>query len=105
MTAQGGDVSYVDQPDKMAKAGFIETVMSPVSGYLATVHARLIGEAAVELGAGRAKKGDPIDHAVGFEILHKVGGYVRDGQPLFTEKVPAQAPLERAAVRASVGAT
>jgi thymidine phosphorylase len=68
----------------MAKAPFIESVPSPASGYLETVHARLIGEAAVELGAGRVKKGEAIDHAVGFEILHKVGEFVRAGQPLFT---------------------
>jgi thymidine phosphorylase len=37
----------------------------------------------VALGAGRAKKGDPIDHAVGFLILKKVGDEVREGEPLF----------------------
>ena len=80
--AQGGDVSCVDQPEKMGRARFIETIPAPDSGYLSQIHARLIGEAAVELGAGRAKKGDPIDHAVGFEILHKVGARIRAGEPL-----------------------
>jgi pyrimidine-nucleoside phosphorylase len=37
----------------------------------------------VALGAGRAKKGDPIDHAVGFLILKKVGDKVENGEPLF----------------------
>ncbi|HEY3310193.1 MAG TPA: thymidine phosphorylase [Anaerolineales bacterium] len=83
VTAQGGDVSYIDRPEKMEKARYIESVASPESGYLAQVHARLIGEASVDLGAGRAKKSDPIDHAVGFEILHKVGEYLRSGEPLF----------------------
>ena len=36
------------------------------------------------LGAGRAKKGDPVDHAVGFVVHHKVGDQVEKGQPLFT---------------------
>lgn len=83
VTAQSGDVSYVDSPEKMENARFVETVPSPESGYLSQVHARMIGEAALDLGAGRAKKGDPIDHAVGFEILHKVGDWVEKGQPLF----------------------
>lgn len=81
--AQGGDVTYIDQPEKMAQAHFVETIPSPESGYLSQVHARLIGEASVNLGAGRAKKGDPIDYAVGFEILHKVGEHVNAGEPLF----------------------
>ncbi len=44
----------------------------------------MIGEAAVILGAGRAKKGDPIDHAVGLLVHHKVGDPVQAGDPLFT---------------------
>ena len=82
--AQGGDVSYVDDPEKLPKAALIETVTSPHSGSIAQIHARLVGEAAVKLGAGRAKKGAPIDHAVGFVIHHKVGDVVKKGDPLFT---------------------
>jgi pyrimidine-nucleoside phosphorylase len=81
--AQGGDVTYVDQPDKLQQARFVETVLSPVSGFLSQVHARLIGEASVNLGAGRAQKGQPIDHSVGFEILHKVGEHINAGEALF----------------------
>jgi len=81
--AQGGDVSYVDDPEKLSRANFIETVSAPQSGYLSCVHARIIGEAAMMLGAGRAKKGDPIDRAVGFVIHHKVGDRVQAGDPLF----------------------
>jgi pyrimidine-nucleoside phosphorylase len=43
-----------------------------------------VGEAAVTLGAGRAKKSDPVDHAVGFVIHHKVGDKVEVGEALFT---------------------
>jgi pyrimidine-nucleoside phosphorylase len=82
--AQGGDVSFVDEPAKLPKAKLIETVAAPRSGYLAQIHARLVGEAAVALGAGRAQKGDPVDHAVGFIIHHNVGDFVEAGEPLFT---------------------
>ena len=82
--AQGGDVSYVDDPSKFPAAKFIETVNAPKSGYLSQIQAREIGEASVALGAGRAKKSDPVDHAVGFVIHHKVGDRVEEGRPLFT---------------------
>ncbi|MCX6080356.1 MAG: thymidine phosphorylase [Chloroflexi bacterium] len=94
--AQAGDVSFIDQPDKMEKALFVEVVAAPVSGYLAQIHARLIGEAAVDLGAGRAKKGDLIDHAVGFEILHKVGEQIQAGEPLCIVHANDREKLNRA---------
>lgn len=82
--AQGGDVRYIDDPSKFPEARLIEVVESPRSGYLSEIQARSIGEAAVTLGAGRARKSDPIDHAVGFEIHRKVGDRVETGEPLFT---------------------
>ena len=82
--AQGGDVSYIDDPSRFPKAAYVEDVRSPQSGYLSEVQARTVGEAAVTLGAGRAKKSDPVDHAVGFIIHHKVGDRVEASEPLFT---------------------
>ena len=82
--AQGGDVSYVDQPDKFPRAHFIETVNAPRGGWLSEVHAGAVGEASVRLGAGRAKKDDPVDHAVGIVVHHKVGDRLNEGDPLFT---------------------
>jgi pyrimidine-nucleoside phosphorylase len=82
--AQGGDVSFVDVPGKFPRAKYIDVVKAERSGTLCRVHARLIGEAAVALGAGRARKGDLVDHAVGFIIHHKVGERVEKGEPLFT---------------------
>jgi len=84
VTAQGGDVSFVDDPGKFPRAKFLEVVNTPRSGIISQVHARRVGEAAVALGAGRSKKGDPVDHAVGFVLHCKVGEKVEKGQPLFT---------------------
>ncbi len=84
VVAQGGDVSYLDDVSKFKRASLIETIRAPRSGYLLAINAREVGEAAVGLGAGRAKKGDPIDHAVGVVIHHKVGDRVEQGEPLFT---------------------
>jgi pyrimidine-nucleoside phosphorylase len=81
--AQGGDVSYVDDITRFERASLIEEVKAPRSGFISQVHARIVGEASVALGAGRAKKGDPIDHAVGFLIHKKVGDKVEAGEVLF----------------------
>jgi pyrimidine-nucleoside phosphorylase len=81
--AQGGDVACVDHPERLPQAPLVETVTAPRCGFLKEVRARTIGETAVRLGAGRAKKDDPIDHAVGIEVLHKVGDYVAASEPLF----------------------
>jgi pyrimidine-nucleoside phosphorylase len=82
--AQGGDLACVDDPGRLPQAKFVETVHAGRSGYVAQVNARIVGEAAVALGAGRARKGDPVDHAVGFVIHCKVGDHLKKGQPLFT---------------------
>ncbi len=81
--AQGGDASYIDQPDKLPTAPIQYTFEAAETGYIAQVHARMVGETAVILGAGRRKKGDSIDQAVGVSVLVKVGEHVEKGQPLF----------------------
>jgi pyrimidine-nucleoside phosphorylase len=82
--AQDGDVSYVDDISKFARAKYVEVVNAPQSGFISQVHARFVGEASVALGAGRSQKSDPIDHAVGFLIHKKVGDKVEKGERLFT---------------------
>ena len=94
--AQGGDVSYVDDPAKLPRAALVEVVNAPRSGSLSQVQARSVGEASVALGAGRAQKGDPVDHAVGFVIHHKVGDRVEKGEPLFTVHASDQKRLDAA---------
>ena len=94
--AQGGDVSYVDNMEKLPKAALVETVCAERAGSVCNLNAREVGETAVELGAGRAKKGDLIDHAVGIMIHVKVGDVVAVGDPLFTVHANAPAKLARA---------
>lgn len=82
--AQQGDLRFVDDPSRLPAASMIETVPAPRSGHLLALNAREVGETSVGLGAGRAKKGDPIDHAVGILVHHKVGDRVEEGEALFT---------------------
>lgn len=94
--AQGGNVSYVDDLSKFPRAKFVEVVKAPRSGFISQVQARSVGEAAVTLGAGRAKKSDPVDHAVGFIIHRKVGERVEAGEPLFTVHADDESKLAEA---------
>jgi pyrimidine-nucleoside phosphorylase len=97
--AQGGDVAYIEEPERLPKARLIETVEAEAKGYLAHVQADEIGMAVVALGGGREKKGDPIDHAVGVVMHVKVGEAVEPGKPLFTVHANDEARGEEAARR------
>ncbi len=97
--AQGGDVSYVDDPKKLPAASLVESFVSPRSGYLSEVNAHIVGETVVKLGGGRSKKGDPIDHAVGVMVHRKVGDHVEAGEALFTIHANVQEKLEAARQR------
>lgn len=83
ISTQGGDVAYIEDPSLLPQAQKIGAVNSPKAGYLSRVDARIVGETAVALGAGRAKKSDPVDYAVGIEVLPNVGDYVEQDQPVF----------------------
>ena len=58
--------------------------MLAISGCVSKMDARVLGEIALELGAGRKTKDDEIDLAVGLEVLAKIGDFVTEGQPLVT---------------------
>lgn len=97
--AQGGDPTYVDEPDRLPKAQYIETVPAPRTGYIAELNAMEVGLTSALLGAGRAKKGDPVDHAVGIVLHAKIGGRVEAGAPLFTIHASHPEHLEMARER------
>ncbi len=97
--AQGGDIDYVEHPDKLPQAPVIKTVKSPETGYLSQINARVVGETAVDLGAGREKKGDQINHAVGVEILREVGDQIKAGDDLFILHAQDQADFDIAQKR------
>jgi pyrimidine-nucleoside phosphorylase len=79
---QGGDARVVDDYTLMAVAPDRELMAAPASGVLVQVLAGAIGRASHELGAGRSKVGDPVDHAVGVRMLAARGDRVEQGQPL-----------------------
>jgi pyrimidine-nucleoside phosphorylase len=97
--AQGGDVSYVDDPARFPAAKFMRKVTAPQSGYVAALNAREVGLTAMLLGGGRAKKDDLIDHAVGIVLEAKMGDYLEKDQPLLTIHANDEAKLPGARQR------
>ena len=81
VAAQGGDPKVVDDRARLPRAPRVETLRAARTGYVAAIAADGVGIASVRLGAGREKKGDPIDHRTGIVLHAKVGDRVERGQP------------------------
>lgn len=80
IAAQGGDAKVVDDPSRLPAAPHVVEVKSTKAGFITSIHAEEVGLAAMALGAGRARKEDTIDHAVGFVLEKKVGAHVEVGE-------------------------
>ncbi|MFB6286215.1 MAG: thymidine phosphorylase, partial [Candidatus Bipolaricaulia bacterium] len=82
--AQGGDLTYVDDPEARPNSAPVATVQVPgnASSYVADLDALAIGRAAVELGAGRQTKDDTVDPMAGLTELKKPGDAVGPGDTL-----------------------
>ncbi|MCS7178355.1 MAG: thymidine phosphorylase [Anaerolineae bacterium] len=99
VAAQGGDVRFVDEPDRLPRAPIVEVLPAPADGYLQKIDAAQVGMAVVDLGGGREKKEDPIDHSVGVIVHYKVGDWVQSGTPLYTLHANDRTRLEQARAR------
>lgn len=89
--AQGGDP---DAPLPTAKE--THHVLAPADGVLVELDALAVGVAAWRLGAGRARKEDPVQAGAGVEIHYKPGATVRGGEPLLTLHTDEPDRFERA---------
>jgi thymidine phosphorylase len=78
VAAQGGDPAA-----SLPAPRHVEVVTAPSSGVVARLDARAVGVAAWRLGAGRARKEDPVQAAAGVLCLAKPGEPVSAGEPLF----------------------
>jgi pyrimidine-nucleoside phosphorylase len=94
LSAQGGHleqglpVAPVQVPIAAARDGFVESI-----------DALEIGLSAVDLGAGRLRKEDRIDHAAGFVVEAPVGARVRAGDALVTVHARSQELVDRVTER------
>ncbi len=94
VTSQGGDARQVQDPDLLPAAPVRVPLPAPRAGYIARIDAERVGLASMKLGAGRFKKGDPIDHATGLLLQAKVGDQVEAGQPLLEMHARSEAQAQ-----------
>ncbi|MBB5034231.1 thymidine phosphorylase [Prosthecobacter vanneervenii] len=80
--AQGGNVETLEKMTSVHRAPFIGELKATASGTLTKMDAGGIGQAVLELGAGRSKAADPIDYAVGCDQIAKTGTQVQAGDVL-----------------------
>lgn len=82
--AQGGDESWILQPEKFEKAKYSMSVLAQESGYIVGVDTESYGVASLLLGAGRNTKEDVIDMAAGVILCKKTGDRVEKGDVIAT---------------------
>jgi pyrimidine-nucleoside phosphorylase len=96
---QGGDVAVVDEPTLLPVAPVVMSLTAPAPGFIQRIDALAVGLVAAELGAGRGRKEDPIDPAVGVVLAAKVGDSVSAGEPLLHIHARDEAAAQAAAQR------
>ncbi|HHX45182.1 MAG TPA: thymidine phosphorylase [Chloroflexi bacterium] len=103
--AQGGDPRVAEDVGLLPAAPVVRAVEAPRSGYIAEIDAEEVGLASVMLGAGRERKGEPIDPSVGVVLGPKVGQRVQAGDHLFTVHARSDREASEAAKRLLVAYT
>ncbi|GAA3125577.1 thymidine phosphorylase [Kribbella aluminosa] len=91
ISAQGGDPAAV-----LPVAPEQHVVPAPASGVLSKLDALAVGVAAWRLGAGRARKEDPVSAVAGVELHAKPGDRIQEGQPLLTLHTDDPTRIDRA---------
>ncbi len=79
---QNGDIEYIENVEKFEKAKYIIPVIAEKDGFIEELNAEKIGLISVSLGAGRVKKEDDIDKAVGIILNKKIADEVKKGDIL-----------------------
>ena len=82
--AQGGDLEYIDHPEKFPVSKNLIEIKSENEGYIKTIDALSIGLGSCHLGGGRMKITDTIDMSAGIILNKKVGDLVKKGELLCT---------------------
>lgn len=77
--AQGGNEKLLLDTSLFKKAAYDYEVKAPRTGYIEHVDTESYGMASLALGAGRAKKEDPIDYSAGITLEKKTGDFVKEG--------------------------
>ncbi len=82
--AQGGDESFVYEPERLPRASMEKMVTAAYDGFISHIDCDQVGICALILGGGRETKDSVIDLSVGLRLSKKVGDKVREGETLAT---------------------
>ena len=97
IAALGGDARVTEDVSLLPQAEAVLPVRATQSGYIQSVTANEIGRASLLLGAGRIRKEDSIDPAVGLVMAKRIGEWVDAGEPLAHLHVSARSDAKAAA--------
>lgn len=97
--SQNGDVSTIDDLSLLPQAPVVEAVTAARDGWVERIHAREVGLTVMELGGGREKKGEEIDHSVGVDVLCNVGDPIKRGQELYLVRASSDSDAAAASTR------
>jgi pyrimidine-nucleoside phosphorylase len=84
ISAQGGNIKWIESPEFFPKADCSHTVKAPCDGYIEKIDTEAVGIASVILGAGRETKEDSIDMSAGIILHKKTGDKICAGDALAT---------------------
>jgi thymidine phosphorylase len=100
VAALGGPADLLERPDHYLPRAPIQLAVEPErSGIIAAMDVRSIGLAIVEMGGGRARPSDTVDHGVGFTRFAQLGQTVGPGAPLAIVHARNEAQAQTAAAQ------
>ncbi len=82
--AQGGDVSYLEDPSKFPLSKYALPIHAGKEGYLSRIDSLTIGVSSMKLGGGRARMDEAIDMSAGILLNKKIGDHIHEGELLAT---------------------
>jgi pyrimidine-nucleoside phosphorylase len=104
ISMQGGDVRVIEHPDLwLPRAPEIREISAATSGYVQSIDALKVGMACSHLGAGRKRKGEPVDPSVGVVFKKKTGDWAQMGETLFTIHARNPGDVDEAASQIASG--
>ncbi len=99
VAAQGGDARVADDPWEVLPAAPVVRSWTPAGGRVVRIRCRELGELASSLGAGRHRKEDAVDPAVGLVLSVRVGDAVAEGDVVATVHASSEDDADRALAR------
>ncbi len=100
VAALGGPVGFLDAWEQhLTRAPLMAEVTATEAGFVTAIDGRELGYAVIELGGGRRRSGDRIDHRVGLDALLGLGAAVEAGDALAVVHAADEAGLAAATAR------